>query len=58
MLTIYSDPQFIAAEVAYRRERLTGGAGEVGASRGAGRRWTDRLHVSLRHRHVARARTA
>ncbi len=24
MLSIYADPQFIAAEVAYRRERLTG----------------------------------
>jgi len=58
MLTIYSDPQFIAAEVAYRRERLTGGAGEAGASRGLGRRWTDRLHVSLHHRDVALARTA
>lgn len=58
MLTIYADPQYIAAEVAYRRERLTGGAGQVGASRGLGRRWTDRLHVSLHHRHVARARTA
>lgn len=58
MLSIYADPQFIAAEVAYRRERLTGGAAEAGTSRGLGRRWTDRLHVSLHHRHVAHARTA
>lgn len=58
MLTIYADPEYIAAEVAYRRERLTGGAGEVGSRRGFGRRWTERLQVSLHHRHVARARTA
>ena len=51
---MYTDPLFVAAEIAYRKELFAPGPSLVAASRRHGHGWTGRLHVRLPHRHTVR----
>jgi hypothetical protein len=55
---MYTDPLFVAAEVAYRKELFTPGSRRVAASRRHGHGWAERLHVRLPHRHTSQVRPA
>ena len=55
---MYTDPLFVAAEIAYRKELFAPGPSPVAASRRHGHGWAGRLHVRLPHRHTAQVRPA
>ena len=56
--TMYADPIFINAELAYRRELFATSTGRSGASRRHAHRLAERLHVRLPHRHTTQVRPA
>ena len=55
---MYTDPLFVAAEIAYRKELFAPGPSRAAASRHHGHGWAGRLHVRLPHRHATQVRPA